>query len=761
MPVDRPWQVFSWLSARALLDSVNDQIAKYIGDLVDPRRQRWIAAQRAIGQDPNDVLEARGRAFFIVGDPGEIDASQFAVLPPLERVDDERPTSFLIILSDVIYPDGEVNLYVHGFYDAWRGYGDRTQPDGTKGKPIYGLPGNHDWYDGLNGFMWNFCGAEALPPTEYRTSSFTAGERAARVLWRRAGRPDRPRLLARRSPHAERWKPNQPGPYWAMDVGGAVRLIAIDTGITGGIDREQGAWLLRMARNDPGPALPKVLLTGKPLWVDGKYDPGRIAWGTADCPEPPPVPGMHTVDDIVREPSHDFRAAIGGDVHNYQRLSLEVGPRQGPRRTLEYVVTGGGGAYLSDTQRIELKPPWFKRKEDSEAGQLPADIEPPAEANFRCYPSRADSLAYFTRFYGRRMFRAWVIALLVALAAGAGIWWWDMGEDGLGDESALVVGLLGLVGMVAVALGLGAAFLASKVFDRRSRGTAFLLLAPAILVLVAALGDWTFADFDWIWKATLLGFGMLLLPVAMVALIYFRFATAVRQRLGVALLAVATAALALKFWDYEDTVPWVAAALVAIAAVMRLVQLFQRRKPNAPARDPLLSLPVVILVYHLPLAAALIRWPDTWALEAAFAVELVLVAALGLALVVLVGLTARGALFGPMRTGRVNPDDIHAVLAAEDVEPANPARSGDPSNRAARAIVRFLMGDGFLTRRVRLGLHQIGNADEPPMFKNFVRAEVSEDGKTLEVVCYGVTGWAAHEGPCQVPREDRVVIDLT
>src|SRR5919202_278515 len=178
----RRWQAFSWLSARALLDSVNDRVAKYLGDLVDPRRQRWVAAQRAAGQDPDTPIEVDGRSFMIVGDPGEIDASQFAVMPVLEAVDSERPTEFLVVLSDVIYPAGEVNDYPTGFYEAFKHYG----------KPIYALPGNHDWYDGLNGFMWNFCGAEALPPAEYRTSSYSAAERAARALWRRASRPNRP-----------------------------------------------------------------------------------------------------------------------------------------------------------------------------------------------------------------------------------------------------------------------------------------------------------------------------------------------------------------------------------------------------------------------------------------------------------------------------------------------------------------------------------------------------------------------------------------
>ena len=758
MPVDRPWPVFSWLSARALLDSVNDQVVKYIGDLVDPRRQRWIAAQRAIGQYADNVLTATGRAFFIVGDPGEIDASQFAVIEPLIQIDREQPTNFLVVLSDVIYPDGEVNLYVPGFYEAWDDYGRRRQPDRTPGKPIYGLPGNHDWYDGLNGFMWNFCGAEALPPTEYRTSSFTASERAARMLWRRAGRPDRPRLLAKRSPKAERWTANQPGPYWAMDVGRAVRLIAIDTGITGCIDREQGSWLLRMANDDPDNPLPKVLLTGKPLWVDGKYDPGESAWGTDELERPlrPPVDDMRTIDDIVRKPEHNFRAAIGGDIHNYQRLTLRVGRDGTPKRSIEYVVTGGGGAYLSDTQRIELGEPWFKRKEDRKK-KLPSDITPPKEENFRCYPSRADSLAYFTRFYGKRIFFAWVAALGAALLAEGALLCWDAGGSEVGGQDVQEVGWVGVIGMFVAGISAVLVGLLAGVWGRGSRATAFLLLAPALFAGLALGGHALLDDeFDWIWKATLLGFGMLLMPVVMTVLIYYRFATPVRQRLGLALLLVVVAGLGFaRFDDATSTVATVAGALVTVALLMLILERLADRQPNAPARDPLLSLPLVILLYHLPLAVALIRWEHAWALKAAFAVELALIVLLGAAVVLLVGLTARGALFGPMRRGRVDPDHLHAVLDA-----GNPARTGEADDGDAKQIVRFMMGDGWFTKKARLGLHQIGNADKPPLFKNFVRAEVSEDGKKLELVCYGVTGWARHEKIGQVPVEDRVEIEL-
>ena len=70
----------------------------------------------------------------------------------------------MVICSDVVYPDGDVNEYLNKFF---RPYKDYT-------KPIYALPGNHDWYDGLNGFMIHFCGAKPsveLPRSRGRVAS--------------------------------------------------------------------------------------------------------------------------------------------------------------------------------------------------------------------------------------------------------------------------------------------------------------------------------------------------------------------------------------------------------------------------------------------------------------------------------------------------------------------------------------------------------------------------------------------------------------
>jgi hypothetical protein len=53
---------------------------------------------------------------------------------------------FLVLSSDVIYPDGKMKDYETNFYLPFKGFD----------KPIYAIPGNHDWFDANEGFNANF-----------------------------------------------------------------------------------------------------------------------------------------------------------------------------------------------------------------------------------------------------------------------------------------------------------------------------------------------------------------------------------------------------------------------------------------------------------------------------------------------------------------------------------------------------------------------------------------------------------------------------
>lgn len=372
-----PGNPFSWLRPGPLIASRNDVLAKLLGDPTDDMRREWLrrldSYARAAGVDPppRDRVITRFAdrdrvSVALLGDPGEGDASQYVVVPVLERV--AADTDFAVVLSDVVYPAGGVAAYEDRFY---RPYADYPAP-------IYALPGNHDWYDGLTGFMTAFCDAPpdaGMPPL---AGGGPAWKRLLRrILWHR------PRKATVADVAAMRWyrdaesqqSGGQPGPYCAIDAG-PVRLVLIDTGIRGGIDRDQAEWLREVSR---GPQ-PKILLTGKPLYTYGALQVSRLESGPADARSADAPRG--DVNQIITDPAYNYIAAIGGDDHNYQRYPV----REHDGRTIMYLVAGGSGAYLSATHQIPN-----------------ADRMEPAvsEEDFRCYPLRGDSLAHFSRRYDK------------------------------------------------------------------------------------------------------------------------------------------------------------------------------------------------------------------------------------------------------------------------------------------------------------------------------------------------------------------------
>ncbi|WP_242614374.1 metallophosphoesterase family protein [Actinomadura roseirufa] len=340
---------FSWRRPTVLWRSRNDVIARLFGDPSNEIRRRCVTALRERGTPAAFTVHRPSAefSFALLGDTGEGDKSQYAVVPPLLAA--AAGTDFMIIASDVIYPTGDAGEYPDKFFRPYKDYPG----------PIYAVPGNHDWYDGLRGFLHVFCGldADCSPPPWRGPLGFVP-----RLLWRRPGAVD-PRALAearRTYRGAAGQQAVQPGPYWAIDTP-SLRIVGIDTGITGAVDRDQGAWLREVSA---GPK-PKLLVTGKPIYVDDDHRPG-------------PIEGGGTVDAIVRDPAHHYVAAIGGDIHNYQRYPVEVGGG----RTIHYLVSGGGGAFMHATHTIPRT-----RVVD--------------EATFRCYPLRGDSLSRYSKLYGR------------------------------------------------------------------------------------------------------------------------------------------------------------------------------------------------------------------------------------------------------------------------------------------------------------------------------------------------------------------------
>jgi hypothetical protein len=732
--VDRKWESFSWLTVRALLSSVNDVIGKGAPRLVNDLRQQWVAAQRKAAPhgrwDDDFVIRRPGvTSFLLLGDPGEQDFSQYVVVPVLASQDD---ADFMLVMSDVIYPSGDVNDYVDGFYIPYR----------PLALPIYAQPGNHDWYDGLNGFMWNLCGAEPLPPDAYDVASYSPRERLARRLWKKASAPRRDILEAyrdERAPQGQAWEPLQPGPYFAMDLG-ELLVVCVDSGITGDIDREQAQWLVRVSdRFDK----PKLMLVGRPLVDKRSYRPGPF----------PAVAGLPvkardgttfaTVDDVVRHEPFRYVAAIGGDTHNFQRYDVTLPSAGGARRRFHYVVSGGGGAYMSETHTIADRGPLAAAPQHAGAA---AQIE---LTRFESYPTRADSLIYFAALAVPRLWRI-VVGTMLALGGVAAvalvILLAEPGRDAL--DTACLVGAVGL------GLALALVFLwpgeGSRSVEPSSRRRLLTYAAWLATGAVACLAAWWLEPDRFgthILVAAVVAGGMGVIAALLRITGVWRIRVVSRAVLLGQLLAV-VAALAL--FELDDADPVHVLVLVPLAvllpapalmAVDRLrVVLGRRRYKRAVLGVVALTAVVGVLV----LDAA---WGRALATVAVITVFGLLISAVAhLHFLAAFRLLARPS----WRDGALDADAARQVLAWRAGEPR-------PVDVRTRGIANMVYPGSDAPRGpLQRFVSEIFDKNEPPLFKNFLRVDLAPG--RLTITCLHATG--REDGPQDVTSEEPIEIDL-
>jgi len=575
------WGNFSWLSLSTLIDSANDILAKADGGrIIDNRRMRWVAAQKACGIDVDaPVRLPNARRVLLLGDPGEMDGSQYVLVRELAAT----KADVLVLMSDVVYPAGDINAWRDAVYlpylglpkSSWKAAEDAlglavTLPNWK----VFATPGNHDWYDGLTGFMFHACGAEPLPEVRFSGAGLTTMQRLVRSAWQNPTRPDRAMLDPLRASVASRWRtgspgpmPFQPGPYYAIDIGKvgttgqepALRLVTVDTGVDGSIDVEQARWIRRQLASS---TCPKIVVTGKPIVVNNRIggipiNRSEFAGATDDVP-------ADLRDLLVEESATGIVATVAGDIHNAQRFVLAgqvqletddsgaIGIDHAVRLVIDeavrekarayrlapvQLIAGGGGAYLSATHTIKMGPDLRLPL----TGTDPPRLELVQLAHHQ-FPSREQSAQRFAARVG-------VLAGIALMALGGLLvtilgFALDQGADSVRETVKLKggsgMGVWTAVGGSYSAVAL-AGLLAAAVMAWRRRATfrAGILTAGTVIALFAAvvlLRDVDLGDT----KVIAAGIAIaVLIPMLPVALPVLRAFPALRRLVPLRLLAVA------------------------------------------------------------------------------------------------------------------------------------------------------------------------------------------------------------------------------
>lgn len=243
--------------------------------------------------DPGDNV-----SFFVVGDVGGIKtpAPQNAVSVALEGRQAEA--SFLLILGDVVYFNGQEVANVQG---QQTGYLDQFyEPYAKLQKPIIAFPGNHDGDPqpqdtSLSGFMANFCDSEPNVPPE--------------------------------DPQLEFGRHTQTLPYceWTLQLA-AVTIVAVYSNVPSGghLESEQIDRLTQELK-DADADKPVILgLHHPPYSIDAHHG------GSAHMVE--------ALDQAFTASGRVPDLVLSGHVHDYQRFTRTIQERQVP-----YIVSGNGG----------------------------------------------------------------------------------------------------------------------------------------------------------------------------------------------------------------------------------------------------------------------------------------------------------------------------------------------------------------------------------------------------------------------------------
>lgn len=727
----RDWDSLSWLSLRAVAASLNQLTVT--APMIHELRARWderLAADTDDAADPQARLRivdmTSSSSFVVVGDTGEQDKSQYAVAPAL--VSESGQVDFLVISSDVVYPAGGVNDYVDALFRPYEGFERR----------IFGLPGNHDWYDGLRGFMFHFCGQTGQPPS--RIDRASALRFLLSLTWRWRAKPDRELLDRWRAklPSFAPGAPPQPGSYYAIDLG-SLLLVCIDTGIKGDLDARQGRWLEEVS------ALPqdKLLITGRPLVVNQTQAACPIAWPRGE------QHAWGSVGELVQAPEHRYVACVGGDIHNHQTYRWTDGRRPGV-----HLVSGGGGAFTSATHAIPPTP----GPVEGAAPALPALVD--------TFPAQPASLVIYARRFVPRLWQLMLGLLAAWIGVGASTAALLVLDPGLasGDRAGFERTAEQLLVAGAVAVGAWGALLQLGLGSRGReaiapwRRTLSRLVAFVLGGVLAATAWWLVGDgFAWVVG----GFAAAALLAAAWARLLRSGAIAVlgrRPKLETAITAgLALLAAGLGIWRLVD------GSAVAAAHPAWLVLLLGAMVVVPPVFIDVAQVNFRTKYQYVLVGAAVLLAGGLVALDgsasaSAWIPEAVAGITAVLATVALAVLSAYAVFFGGLgllfrpgaRTGEFEPGDPpDDDIAATMLRWQQGRRAGLPhdqlpaTTRRNRQITHIAMlGKGAPRSPVLDKTSEIFDSDESPFQKSYLRFRVQpgSSASTLVIEAVTVTG---------------------
>jgi hypothetical protein len=288
----------------------------------------------------------------------------------------------LIMGGDQVYPDASQDDYKKRMV---RPYEFAFPMNNVKGssRPVYLIPGNHDWYDGLTLFLAKFCRG-----------------------------PLDPNYLGN-------WRASQSRSYFAVHLAENWWIWGFDSQLGEDIDKPQAEYFISVAgKMEPNAKV--ILCASVPSWL--KADVAAVDEKERDSY----YRSLDYMANILKKncPGVKVPLVISGDLHHYSRyIAKESGTN--------FVTAGGGGAFLHPTHHLNdsVRTIWAQTEQTLEIGHdsgvedTKKTFYPPQEA------SRRLALGNFGFVYKNWKF-CLVIGLLYWICALLMLAWSGYGEFG-------------------------------------------------------------------------------------------------------------------------------------------------------------------------------------------------------------------------------------------------------------------------------------------------------------------------------------------
>jgi len=227
----------------------------------------------------------------------------------VDGIADSLPASKILILGgDQVYPSATRSDYKNRFEGPFDSAFPRNK--GIDEREMFVVPGNHDWYDGLNNFSKLFL------------QNRTLGN----------------------------WKTCQNRSYFAIKVTDDVWIWAIDIQLDADIDHPQMNYFGNFVSSKMKEGDQVILCTAEPSWVYSNTVKDNTSYHNLKFFE------NYFIVNVKEDPSKKkFKliANLTGDLHHYSHYCSKD-PNDPKNKKFHKITSGGGGAFLHPTHNLPI-----------------------------------------------------------------------------------------------------------------------------------------------------------------------------------------------------------------------------------------------------------------------------------------------------------------------------------------------------------------------------------------------------------------------